>query len=92
LSSSQLPTLKSPGLVFLVNTSPYRDWVIYAHAAFFTSAAISQAYSPKSDPNPPSSLLAMLLQYTNITGDRAEIWMTSLRQSHTIWRITMMHQ
>jgi len=35
--------------------------------------AISQAPSPESDPNPPSPVYAMLVHYTNITADRAEI-------------------
>ena len=39
LSSFQLPNLKSPVLVFLVTTSPYRDWVIYAPAAFLRSGS-----------------------------------------------------
>jgi hypothetical protein len=39
LSSFQLPNFKSSVLVFLVTTSPYRDWVIYAPAAFLRSGS-----------------------------------------------------
>ena len=39
LSSFQLPDLKSPVSVFLVTTSPCRDWVIYAPAAFLRSGS-----------------------------------------------------
>jgi hypothetical protein len=38
--------------------------------------AISQAPSPESDPNPPSPVYAMLVHYTNIKADRAEICKT----------------
>jgi hypothetical protein len=39
LFSFQLPNLKSLVSVFLVTTSPYRDWVIYAPAAFLRSGS-----------------------------------------------------
>ena len=52
--------------------------------------AISQAPSPESDPNPPSPVYAMLVHYTNITADRAEIWMTHRRhKAAAISKITM---
>ncbi len=52
--------------------------------------AISQAPSPESDPNPPSPVYAMLVHYTNITADRADIWMTHRRyETSAISKITM---
>ena len=39
LYSFQLPDLKGPVLLFLVTTSPCRDWVIYAPAAFLGSGS-----------------------------------------------------
>jgi len=50
----QLTNLKSPDLVFLVSTSSYRDWVIFAPAALITSAAHFSNSLSGTDPDTPS--------------------------------------
>ncbi len=66
LYSFQLQDLKGPVLLFIVTTSPCRDWVICAPAPSLDVVAVSQAPSPESNPNSPLPVTTMVGLYPTI--------------------------
>ncbi len=57
---------RAPVLLFIVTTSPCRDWVIARLLPSLEVVAISQAPSPESNPNSPLPVTTMVGLYPTI--------------------------